>query len=102
MYADDTIICFNLEDFTHLNMENEINYEIEKINIWLKVNKLSLNVQKTRLIIFYKKKHMQNLNISINGINIGRVESFNFLGIILQEKLSWDSHVTLVKQKFKK
>ena len=45
---------------------------------------------------------MQNLNISINGINIERVESFNFFGIILQEKLSWDSHVTLVKQKFKK
>ena len=46
MYADDTTIYFNLEDFTHLNIENEINDEIEKITIWLKVNKLSLNVQK--------------------------------------------------------
>ena len=44
MYADDTTIYFNLEDFTHLNMENEINGETEEINIWLKVNKLSLNV----------------------------------------------------------
>ena len=35
----------------------------------------------------------------INGINIERVESFNFFGIILQETLSWDSHVTLVKNK---
>ena len=41
MYADDTTIYFNLEDFTHLNMENEINDEIEIIAIWLKVNKLS-------------------------------------------------------------
>ena len=90
MYADDTTIYFNLEDFTHLNLENEINDEIEKIAIWLKVNKLSLNVQKTKLMIFHRKqKHIQNLNISINGINIERVESFNFLGIILQKTLSF-------------
>ena len=56
MYADDTTIYFNLEDFTHLNMENEIIDEMEKINIWLKVNKLSLNVQKTILMIFYRKQ----------------------------------------------
>ena len=98
MYADDTTMYFNLEDFTNLDMENEINDEIEKITIWLKVNKLSSNVQKTKLMIFHRKqKHIQNLNISINGLNIERVESFNFLGITLQETLSWDSHVTLVK-----
>ena len=103
MYADDTTIYFNLENFTHLNMENETNDEIEKIAIWLKVNKLSLNVQKTKLMIFHRKqKHIQNLNISINGIIIERVESFNFLGIILQETLSWDSHVTMVKTKISK
>ena len=49
MYADDTTIYFNLEDFTHLNMKNEINAEIEKIATWLKVNKLSLNVQKDKI-----------------------------------------------------
>ena len=56
MYADDTTIYFNLEDFTHLNIENEINDEIEKIARWLKVNKLSLNVQKTKLMIFHRKQ----------------------------------------------
>ena len=59
MYANDTTIYFNLEDFIHLNIENEINDEIEKITIWLKVNKLSLNVQKTKLMIFHRKqKHI--------------------------------------------
>ena len=56
MYADDTTMYFNLEDFTHLDMENEINDEIEKITIWLKVNKLSLYVQKTKLMIFHRKQ----------------------------------------------
>ena len=45
MHADDTTIYFILEDFTDLNMEMEINDEEETINICLKVNKLSLNVQ---------------------------------------------------------
>ena len=56
MYSDDTTIYFNLEECTHLNMENEINDEIENISIWLKVNKLSLNVQKTKLLIFHRKQ----------------------------------------------
>ena len=58
-------------------MVNEISDKIEK-NIWLKVNKLFI-VQKTKLMFFHRKqKHIQNLNISINGIIIERVESFNF------------------------
>ena len=65
MYVDDTTIYFILIDFTHLNMEIEINDELENINIWLKVNKLSLNVRKTKLLIFLRKqKHIQNINIS--------------------------------------
>ena len=80
MYADDTTIYFNFEDFTHAHMEMEINNETENVDIWLKVNISSLNVQKTKLMIFHRKqKHIQNLNISMNGINIERVESFNCL-----------------------
>ena len=44
----------------------EINDEIEKINIWLKANKLPFNVLKTKLMIFHRKqKHIQNLNMTI-------------------------------------
>ena len=59
MYADDTTIYFNLENFTQQNLNKEINCEIEKINTWLKVNRLSLNLQKTKLMIFHRKqKHI--------------------------------------------
>ena len=46
MYADDTTIYFSLEDFDPATRERDINSELEKINIWLKLNKLSLNVKK--------------------------------------------------------
>ena len=47
MYADDTTIYFNLKDFDPATIEKDINSELEKINVWLKLNKLSLNVKKT-------------------------------------------------------
>ena len=46
-----------------------------------------------------KQKHIQELNIAINGATIDRVESFNFLGITVDEKLSWSNHVDIVKKK---
>ena len=46
------------------------------------MNKLSLNTQKTKMMVFHRKqKHIKEWNIAINGAKIDRVESFNFLGI---------------------
>ena len=66
MYADDTTIYFNLEDFDHLTKETDINRELEKVNIWLKLNKLSLNTQKTKLMLFHRKqKHLDKISVLI-------------------------------------
>ena len=42
MYADDTTIYFNLEDFPAIHREHEINKELEELNIWSQLNKLTL------------------------------------------------------------
>ena len=71
MYADDTTIYFNLEDFSPEMREAEINAELEKVNVWLKLNKLTLNTNKTKLMIFHRKpRHISELNIVINGTQI--------------------------------
>ena len=89
MYADDTTIYFNLEEFEYLNRERDITSELEKVNTWLKLNKLSLNAQKTKLMVFHRKqKQVDEINVQINGTQIERVESFNFLGIMLDENLT--------------
>ena len=103
MYADDTTIYFNLEDFDNLTKETDINRELEKVNIWLKLNKLSLNTQKTKLMLFHRKqKHLDEINVVINGIEIGHVPSFNFLAIMLDENLTWKSHIEMVGNKISK
>ena len=49
MYADDTTLYFNLEDIASVNMKENINIHLETINVWLKLNKLTINVSKKNL-----------------------------------------------------
>ena len=59
MYADDTTIYFNLEDFPKANLVNNITNELDKVNIWLKQNKLSLNADKIKcMTIHTRQKHV--------------------------------------------
>ena len=59
MYVDDTTIYFNLEDFDPYHLKRDINNELEKIMLWLKMNKLSLNVQKNKIQSKKSKQHMK-------------------------------------------
>ena len=102
MYADDTTIYFNLEDFPVLNREQEINKELEKLNLWFKLNKLTLNVDKTKCMFFHKRRAVPSINLSMNNIPIDIVPHFNYLGIILDKHLSWKTHITMVTGKLSK
>ena len=102
MYADDTTIYFNLEDFPALNREQEINKELEKLNLWFKLNKLTLNVDKTKCMFFHKRRAVPSINLSMNNIPIDIVPHFNYLGIILDKHLSWKTHITMVTGKLSK
>ena len=79
MYADDTTIYFSLEDFDQATKERYFNSELEKINLWLKLNKLSPNVKKKEVIFSRKQKQIAAITLSINGKDIESVEHFNFL-----------------------
>ena len=51
------------------------------------------------MIFHRKQKQINELNILIDGIAIERVESFNFLGLIIDEGLSWKNILMLFKIK---
>ena len=95
IYADDTTLSSTLNVFsdnTHdRNLESLINEELVKINDWLKINKLSLNVVKSKFMIF-QKKNTEILNLKIDNINIDQVKEFNFLGLIIDTNLNWKKH----------
>ena len=102
MYADNTTIYFNLEDFSSLNREYKINRELEKVNTWFQLNKLTLNVEKTKCMFFHKRQTVDPIHILLNNKAIDIVPQFNYLCIILDELLSWKAHVAMVTGKLSK
>ena len=99
MYADDTTINFNLEDFPLEDREVLINDELEKINKWLKLNKLAVNVDKTKSMLFHKRRPVIPIQFSMNNRVIDVVQHFNYLGIMLDADMSWKTHVAMVRNK---
>ena len=61
---------------------------LDKINVWLKLNKLTVNVSKTKCMDLHKRRDVPVLNLLINNIDIESVSHFTFLSIILDTALS--------------
>lgn len=97
MYADDTTLYCN---FNQYNSEDEINNELNKVSNWLSSNKLSLNIKKTKYMVFHtSQRSVQFPNLRINDSVIERVTQFNFLGLILSSNLKWHKHVRHISLK---
>ena len=103
IYADDTTLFSTLKSFysnTDTNIDLHINKELDKVDTWLKANKLSLNVKKTKLMIFHMpSKKIKLPKIEIMKVQIECVDQFNFLGITLDKHLTFKSHIDNVSKK---
>ena len=95
LFADDTNLLASHNNLTDL--ANITNTELRKISNWLNVNKLSLNLSKTTCMYFSNRhdsrKH-DDIDINIDGIPVNKVSNTKFLGIILDESLTWRQHNT--------
>ena len=88
------MILFFFCDLDNVNVTEEtINNELVKLTEWLVCNQLSLNVNKTKFMVFHAvRKNVNYPTLSLNGINIESVADFNFLGTQLSEDLKWNKH----------
>jgi hypothetical protein len=92
-YADDTNVIVS-----HANLPDlitTVNRELDNLSVWFKANKLSLNIDKTNYIILknrYSNRVYNDLNILIDGVQISRVSHTKFLGVVLDESLTWSNH----------
>ena len=109
LFADDTTLNSVLSVFTNNNnitLSSKINNEINKLNEWMKTNKLSLNIKKTKFMIFrYPQKPVSSLpklDIKIEGKRIEQVDQFKFLGITIHETLTWKHHIDIIRVKISK
>ena len=76
-----------------------INTELHNIAEWLKLNKLTLNINKSKYMIFHAKQKGNSTNTNNRWCNIERVQHFNFLGLILDTHLNWNKHIEKIANK---
>ena len=67
MYADDTTLFCCLEDITSDNKKVVLNNEPQRVHLWLKVNRLSLDVKKYMLFCKQKGTEIRELNLQISN-----------------------------------
>ena len=108
LYADYTNLFTTLEYSIPTSISNVselLNTELNEINDWLSLNKLTLNVQKTKFMVFHPyQKYITGLipMLEINDVEIERFSSFKCLGILFDENMSWKCHTGMISNKLSK
>ena len=105
MFADDTNLFYSHKNITTLFQI--VNSELKLVNEWFLANKLSLNAKKTKYVLFHKVSMCDSLlsqlpTMTFNNIEIKRENSIKFLGVIIDENLTWKNHIEVVENKISK
>ena len=102
IFADDTNLFLS-----HKNIDTlcaSMTKELENVSAWFKSNKLSLNVDKTKWLLFHPPSKRQSLpqtlpNLLIENIHIKGEYVTNLLGVLIDENLSWKQHIDIVSNR---
>ena len=92
-FADNTNLLFSNKNIG--TIESNVNFELKILVDWLRSNKLSLTELKTKLIMFHpiKKNLPRTPNIKLNNYKLKLKSHVKYLGITIDEVLSWNKHI---------
>ena len=95
MFISDT----NLEDLVY-----KCNLILSNIKLYLEANYLHINIKKSKFIQFSTPRFKSNysLRIQFGSNNLKRVSEIKFLGVVIDEKLQWSSHIKYLSKKVSK
>ena len=100
IYADDTTIYNSSSDIHHLYLD--MNTTLNNINKWSQSNRLSINISKTKYMIFNKSVKSMNSIIKIGNDEVYQVDSFKLLGVIIDNNLNYKEHINNLTKKINK
>ena len=104
LFADDTSLSLAGDDYTQLLLK--FNTLLCKVSVWLRTNLLSLNVGKTKYILFknprenivHQKVTMESQEVSRIGIDLQQ-KTYKYLGVLIGEDLAFSEHLKRLKGK---
>lgn len=100
LYADDGAIWNRSRNINHAT--RVIQGTIDKVEEWSYNWGFKMAVSKTCYMIITKKRKLGNVKLRIYGQEIERVKEFKYLGVWIDEKCRWKTHISKVETKCKK
>ena len=97
LYADDSVLYVSGKNFNTLS--DRLSLALEKFGTWTTKNKLTINENKTKIMTFASEKKLKTLpkpKIKLNNKLLKTVNSYKYLGVILDEELKFNKYVKSV------
>ena len=104
IYTDDTKLALQSENISQLT--TALNDDLRNLHLWLKGNKVSLNVAKT-LSLLISTRHRQTamkeeavtLALDICNAPVEVAENIKYLGVYIDKSLDWKKHIQEISKK---
>jgi len=98
-YADDMKLHYSDVDLSCV--ESNLQEDLQSVNSWLCVNRLTLSIKKSNVMLIGSCQKLRNndLRVTVDGKQLSRVLSVKYLGLHLDEHLTWHQHTTTVLQR---
>ena len=101
LFADDTVLFITITDVEQAM--GHLNEDFLSLASWLKFKKLKLNISKTKYMIISSANARADVNVQIDGETIDRVREIKYLGVVIDDMLTFKSHInTVIKKAAKK
>ena len=101
MYAGDT--CFTSSESDPETLQLRLNSDLKIVHTWLQANKLILNVKKTKYLIIASNHRLNQLehdfDIQVQDQSLLTLNSYRYLGIDVDETVSWQTQVGTIFKK---
>ena len=84
------------------DLSKTLNADLEGVASWVEQNGLKLNEAKTQMLLLGKKKRAKELDyvtVELKGQKVERCGKVKYLGVWIDEDLSWRDHIEAVKRK---
>lgn len=99
-FADDALIYTT--GYSSVEIDENLNKQMEKVEEWLKINKLYLNVNKTKVMLVrgIRKKVMEsNIKVKYENTILEVVSEIKYLGVIIDKNLNFTAHLNYMGKK---
>jgi hypothetical protein len=97
LFADDTVVLRTGIDLSIVT--DQLNDDLKILSDWMNYNRLAVNVDKTKCMIFSSRKNYQMPHIIMNDVDVEIVKTFKYLGLTIDDGLTFHGHIISIKKK---